>query len=666
MHMFPGSAAPIQSPFIFGPNTNHLDSVPGLPGPTAPKQTPLPFAHNANLGVWANPPNSGHVLGPMGVFPEASSLSMQLRNTPSPVKKTIGPDRPLPEPPNCIIISGPLFYKHHITVLYGGYKRTTNLYGRPTYQKDPHQQETAAEDAYIYWSTADDKWCVSQKLGARIKDLEYEDTVDNPITIYQQGEFGLEVPRLRGPWLVNLTGIGHRYEANHLLIFESLELPPCAADPARNLGGFLHISVAKFVDHEFPPTSSSLYSEQRIRAGPTPEVNWTPASKMVAGGELKPGTSIFGPTGIVGEPCSTLAGIAPQRAGVLPVFMALAEYPGWIESLFERAPLVSIMGRYSVHLFDVRRKEWHLITVDEYVPTETSKRVPWASSCYLLWHFILEKALAKLCGSYEALLESEQGPLLMALTGTDEGGSRWTCERGWWSRWQFLTNETKRLTSARGVSPDGPPQAAMHRVKTEFPLVFASSRVAGTWRRTPELFETLRELDKENHLVFCYIATAKDERTGVKPLPHPLSHPVGVGLICGHGYTLLQVLHLENPELQLVQLRNPWGPDQQWTGPWSSESEKWSEHPEIRRHHLHPDHVDGGRFWMSWEDFAHFFDRLEVCEIESVHVRRCSHGADRRTSSRSRNLLIPQQRQRRRKGWLDGWFRCCAVEKASR
>lgn len=59
--------------------------------------------------------------------------------------------------PDAIILSGPDFYEAHLTRLYGGYKRTQNLYGRATYQKDPAQVDAERNDAYIYFSLADRK-----------------------------------------------------------------------------------------------------------------------------------------------------------------------------------------------------------------------------------------------------------------------------------------------------------------------------------------------------------------------------------------------------------------------------------------------------------------------------------------------------------------------------
>lgn len=66
-------------------------------------------------------------------------------------------------PYDAIILSGPDFYEAHIARLYGGYKRTQNLYGRATYQKDPAQVDAERNDAYIYFSLFDRK-CPSCNL----------------------------------------------------------------------------------------------------------------------------------------------------------------------------------------------------------------------------------------------------------------------------------------------------------------------------------------------------------------------------------------------------------------------------------------------------------------------------------------------------------------------
>ena len=83
--------------------------------------------------------------------------------------------------PDAIILSGPDFYEAHITRLYGGYKRTQNLYGRATYQKDPAQVDAERNDAYIYFSLADRKrpgrffrwrtWWYAPRLSVRIPSI---------------------------------------------------------------------------------------------------------------------------------------------------------------------------------------------------------------------------------------------------------------------------------------------------------------------------------------------------------------------------------------------------------------------------------------------------------------------------------------------------------------
>ena len=49
------------------------------------------------------------------------------------------------------------------------------------------------------------------------------------------------------------------------------------------------------------------------------------------------------------------------------------------------------------------------------------------------------------------------------------------------------------------------------------------------------------------------------------------------GLVNHHGYGILSVKKLNNPDVVLVQLRNPWG-NFEWKGAWSDDdSTRWTE-----------------------------------------------------------------------------------------
>ena len=67
----------------------------------------------------------------------------------------------------------------------------------------------------------------------------------------------------------------------------------------------------------------------------------------------------------------------------------------------------------------------------------------------------------------------------------------------------------------------------------------------------------------------------------------------------------------EEAEEKLVKLRNPWG-NKEWKGDWSDKSPKWT--PALRRE-LKVTDRDDGSFWMSLEDFTHFFSFVTVCRL---------------------------------------------------
>eukprot|EP00913_Durusdinium_trenchii_P010027 g9408.t1 len=51
------------------------------------------------------------------------------------------------------------------------------------------------------------------------------------------------------------------------------------------------------------------------------------------------------------------------------------------------------------------------------------------------------------------------------------------------------------------------------------------------------------------------------------------------GLIKGHAYTVLSAYGDDG--VRIVQVRNPWGNEAEWTGDWSDQSALWEKHPEV-------------------------------------------------------------------------------------
>lgn len=95
------------------------------------------------------------------------------------------------------------------------------------------------------------------------------------------------------------------------------------------------------------------------------------------------------------------------------------------------------MGCYHVWLFDIWLASWRRLVIDDFVPMALDATghilAPWAGGHgRTLWAGLLEKALAKLCGSYEALTASEPGPIIMALCGQCAADvSQWKRDGAW-------------------------------------------------------------------------------------------------------------------------------------------------------------------------------------------------------------------------------------------
>ncbi|XP_007908857.2 calpain-3 isoform X5 [Callorhinchus milii] len=88
------------------------------------------------------------------------------------------------------------------------------------------------------------------------------------------------------------------------------------------------------------------------------------------------------------------------------------------------------------------------------------------------------------------------------------------------------------------------------------------------------------------------------------------------GLVKGHAYSVtgLEEVTYKNQKIKIVRLRNPWG-QVEWTGPWSDSSREWAgiEKPDKQRlQHLKK---EDGEFWMSFDDFKKSFTKLEICNL---------------------------------------------------
>uniref|UniRef100_A0A672H1Y0 Calpain-3 n=1 Tax=Salarias fasciatus TaxID=181472 RepID=A0A672H1Y0_SALFA len=202
-----------------------------------------------------------------------------------------------------------------------------------------------------------------------------------------------------------------------------------------------------------------------------------------------------------------------------------------------------------------RYGEWIDVIVDDRIPTCNNQLVFTKSFRENeFWSALLEKAYAKLHGSYEAL---KGGNTLEAME-------------------DFTGGVTEFFELAE------PPK---------------------------ELYSIMRKALERGSLMGCSIdvfsASEMESRTDL-------------GLIRGHAYSIIGLEECDdvskNGRIRLIRLRNPWG-WVVWKGPWSPNSKEWSTISIADKENLKKQTVETSEFWMSFDDFKKYFTKLEMCNL---------------------------------------------------
>lgn len=85
-----------------------------------------------------------------------------------------------------------------------------------------------------------------------------------------------------------------------------------------------------------------------------------------------------------------------------------------------------------------------------------------------------------------------------------------------------------------------------------------------------------------------------------------------VGLLEGHAYSILDARQLAGD--CVVKVRQPWGHTMEWTGEWSDSSERWNDVSPAVKEEIGFKKRDDGTFWMSIEDLQKYFVGVEICK----------------------------------------------------
>lgn len=294
-----------------------------------------------------------------------------------------------------------------------------------------------------------------------------------------------------------------------------------------------------FEDPDFPACDSSLFFSQAVPIN----FEWK-----------RPGEICKDPQFILGGADRT--DICQGQLGDCWLLAAIASLTLHKETLARVVPPDQYFDRGYAGIFHFQfwqHNKWLDVVVDDRLPCVRNQLVFLHSADNNeFWSALLEKAYAKLNGSYEAL---KGGSTLEAMEDFTGGVGE--------------MYETKKAPA--------------------------------------DLYTILKKALDRGSMMGCSIDITSSAESEAQ---------TATGLVKGHAYSItgLEEVDYRGKKVKLIRVRNPWG-QVEWNGPWSDSSREWSVVDKAEKIRLLENATDDGEFWMEFEDFKANYDRVEICNL---------------------------------------------------
>ncbi|XP_058461585.1 calpain-B-like [Malaya genurostris] len=297
-----------------------------------------------------------------------------------------------------------------------------------------------------------------------------------------------------------------------------------------------------FEDPDFPPDHSSL---TKCQTSPNPTIEWLRPRQICRKAKFfVDGASRFDVRQGSLNDCWLLTAVANLTAN-----QRLFRKTVPLDNTFADEDYAGIF-----HFRFWQFGQWVDVVIDDRLPTRDGELIYMRSSHKNeFWSALLEKAYAKLYGSYETLNSGTAREAMQDFTGG--------------------ITESYRL---KGKEP--PPE---------------------------NLFDIIQSGFERGSTFACNIL----------PDPNVPEAHTPQGLLKGHSYSITKTHVFDPTKHQLIRLRNPWGDGMEWNGAWSDRSKEWDAIPKAQRKAIGLTIDNDGEFWMNFQDFVRYFDRVEICNL---------------------------------------------------